>query len=162
MLPELDEYDLGGLVGKLIPDLIAQEPRFNDLVQSYLQSEGNDERSRTFQRMFEVLLRHWQTITHAIDGVESWTSFRDRVRRGLDHIRSRPGNGRQVAAFTSGGFIGTAVHLAMGASDHSALEVNWRIRNCSLTHFIFTRDRLTLDSLNAVPHLEDAEVLTYR
>jgi hypothetical protein len=64
--------------------------------------------------------------------------------------------------FTSGGFIGTAVHLALGASDRSALEVNWRIRNCSLTEFVFSGDRLSLDSFNIVPHLEDPALWTYR
>jgi broad specificity phosphatase PhoE len=161
LLTELDEYDLPGLVDKLIPDLLAKEARFSDLVESH-QRSPESERSRTFQRMFEVLLRHWQTVPHHVEGLEGWTAFRDRVRRGLDHIRARPGNGRRVAAFTSGGFIGTAVHLATGAIDHTALEINWRIRNCSLTEFIFTRDRLTLDTLNAVPHLEDPDVWTYR
>jgi broad specificity phosphatase PhoE len=161
-LAALDEYDLTGLVSKLIPDLMARDPGFSDLVQGYLSSHPETERSRTFQRMFEVLLRHWQTAPHAVEGLESWREFRARVRGGLDSIRSRPGNGRRVAAFTSGGFIGTAVHLALGAPDAAALEVNWRIRNCSLTEFLFNRDRLTLDSVNAVPHLEDSAVWTYR
>jgi broad specificity phosphatase PhoE len=161
LLPELDEYDLPGLVGNLIPDLLAKEKRFTDLVESY-QRSPESERSRTFQRMFEVLLRHWQTVPHAVEGLEGWSMFRDRVRRGLERIQTRPGNGRRVVAFTSGGFIGTAVHLAVGSRDHAALEINWRIRNCSLTEFIFTRDRLTLDTLNAVPHLEDPDVWTYR
>jgi broad specificity phosphatase PhoE len=161
MLAELDEYDLAGLIGKLIPSLLSKDPGFNDLLEGYLRSK-EVERSRTFQRMFEVLLRHWQSVADTVEGLEGWTAFRDRVRTGLDHIRARPGNGRRVAAFTSGGFIGTAVHLALGSTDFSALEVNWRIRNCSLTEFVFTRERLTLDSLNAVPHLEDPAVWTYR
>jgi broad specificity phosphatase PhoE len=161
VLGELDEYDLGGLIEKLIPDLRAREQGFNDLVEGYRHSpEG--ERTRSFQRMFEVVMRHWQTVPHAIDGVEGWRAFRARVRSGLERIRSRPGNGRRVVAFTSGGFIGTAVHLATGAPDHTALELNWRVRNGSLTDFIFSRERLTLDSFNAVPHLEDSAAWTYR
>lgn len=162
LLPELDEYDLGGLVEKLIPDLVARDPGFGDLVEGYRRSEGERERVRTFQRMFEALLREWQAGTVGGEGVESWLAFRERVRRGLDRIRERPGGGRQVAAFTSGGFIGTAVQLALAAPDTVALEVNWRVRNGSLTEFIFTRDRLTLDSFNAVPHLEDTGTWTYR
>lgn len=163
LLPELDEYDLAGLVEHLLPDLLGRDPRFGDLVASYRQITGEgEEKVRAFQRMFEALLYHWQTVTHAVEGVELWGSFRERVRRGLDRIRHRPGNGRRVAAFTSGGFIGTAVHLATGSPDPNALELNWRVRNGSLTDFIFTRERLTLDTFNSVPHLEDAEVWTYR
>jgi broad specificity phosphatase PhoE len=161
-LPALDEYDLNGLVSTLIPDLMNRDPRFSDLVQSYQQTKGDSERTKAFQRMFEVLLRHWQTIPRSAEGVESWVAFRDRVRGGLEHIRARPGNGRRVAAFTSGGFIGTAVHLAMEAPDAMALELNWRVRNSSLTDLMFSKNRLTLDSFNAVPHLEDTAAWTYR
>ena len=42
------------------------------------------------------------------------------------------------------------------------LELSWRLRNCSLTEFVFTRGRVTLDSFNAVPHLGDAARWTYR
>jgi broad specificity phosphatase PhoE len=161
-LPELDEYDLNGLVGKLIPDLMGRDPAFSDLVQSYQGSKGETGRTRSFQRMFEVLLRHWQQVPEDVEGLEGWQAFRERVRSGLDKIRSGKGNGRQVVAFTSGGFIGTAVHLALDAPAVAALEMNWRIRNCSLTDFIFSSERLTLDSFNAVPHLEDAAVWTYR
>jgi broad specificity phosphatase PhoE len=161
-LPELDEYDLTGLVGKLIPDLMSRDAAFGDLVQSYLQSQGDSAKSKSFQRMFEVLLRHWQQVPEAVGGLETWRAFRDRVQSGIDRIRSRPGNGRRVVAFTSGGFIGTAVHLVLDAPPAAALEMNWRVRNCSLTDFIFGRNRMTLDSFNAVPHLEDAAAWTYR
>ena len=66
-----------------------------------------------------------------------------------------------MAVFTSGGVIGTAVRLALDAPDRMALEVNWRVRNCSLTEFVFTKDRFTLDSFNALPHLEDPALWTY-
>ena len=59
------------------------------------------------------------------------------------------------------GVIGTAVRLALDAPDRTALEVNWRVRNGSLTEFVFTKDRLTLDSFNALPHLEDPALWTY-
>jgi len=67
----------------------------------------------------------------------------------------------RVALFTSGGFIGTSVRLALDTPDPMALEVNWRVRNCSLTEFVFTKDRFTLDSFNALPHLEDPALWTY-
>ena len=71
------------------------------------------------------------------------------------------GSGRRVAVFTSGGVIGAAVRQALDAPDRMAMEVNWRMRNCSLTEFVFTKDRFTLDSFNALPHLEDPALWTY-
>ena len=73
-----------------------------------------------------------------------------------------PAPGRRIVSFTSGGFIGSAAQWALAAPDRTALELNWRIRNGSLTEFVFTRERFTLDSFNAVPHLADSALWTYR
>ena len=64
----------------------------------------------------------------------------------------RPGS-RRVAVFTSGGPIGVAVMTALGAPDRRALELNWRTRNASLTHFLFSGGKISLDGFNATPHL---------
>jgi broad specificity phosphatase PhoE len=161
VLPELDEYDLGGILGRLAHELARDDPGFNELAQSFQQCSENGERARRFQRKFEALLVHWLGAP-AVPGLESWPAFRERVRGALGRITGKPGRGRRVAAFTSGGFIGTAVHLALAAPDRMALEVNWRIRNASVHQFVFTRDRLTLDSFNAVPHLAEEALWTYR
>jgi hypothetical protein len=65
-------------------------------------------------------------------------------------------------AFTSGGFIGTAIHLVLGAPDRTALELNWRIRNTALAELIFSRGRISLDMFNDIAHLPDPEMATYR
>src|SRR6266705_2163171 len=52
--------------------------------------------------------------------------------------------------------------FALAAPDRTALELHWRLRNASLTEFAFTRDRFTLDSFNAVPHLDDPALWSYR
>jgi broad specificity phosphatase PhoE len=57
--------------------------------------------------------------------------------------------------FTSAGPIGVAVQTVLGAKDPIAMELNWRIRNCSLTEFVFTRSRISLDAFNATPHLRE-------
>jgi broad specificity phosphatase PhoE len=164
VLAELDEYDLGGLLGRLSPALVEQDHEFADLVSVYRASTGEHNRARSFQLMFETLLTQWQAALPetALDGIESWPLFRDRVRRGLQQITGRPGRGRRVAAFTSGGFIGTAVGLVLAVPDRTCLELNWRLRNCSLTHLLFSPGRLTLDDFNTMPHLHDPAEWTYR
>lgn len=162
MLQDLDEYDLEGLAKRFTPLLAERDPDFARLVKNYQQSEGETERLRGFQRMFEVMLGHWQaTDKHEVE-VESWHAFRRRVQRVVEHVQQQPGRSRRVIAFTSGGFIGAIVQFALGTSDKSALELNWRIRNCSLTEFMFTQDRFTLDNFNMVPHLADQMMWTYR
>jgi broad specificity phosphatase PhoE len=161
VLSELDEYDLSGILHTLAPDLARQDSIFAELLARYRRDEAGPNRERNFRRMFEALTLHWATTPSSHDGVEGFSAFRDRVERTLRRVMEKPGSGRRVALFTSGGFIGTSVRLALDAPDRMALEVNWRVRNCSLTEFVFTKDRFTLDRFNALPHLEDPALWTY-
>jgi len=161
-MDEFGEYDADGITRKLVPALAEQNPQFRNLVESYEQARGGPDHNRHFQKMFEVVMALWLEGEIEAPGVESWQAFRQRVHRGLRRITEGAGAGRRVAVFTSGGPIGAAVQLALDAPDRSALEVNWRIRNCSLTEFIFSRDRFSLDTFNATPHLDDPGLWTFR
>ncbi len=162
ILDDLDEYDLNGLLKRLAPRLVERHPEFAQLMRNYQDSVGEQNRLRDFQRMFESLLRHWQSQEFPEIDVESWAAFRGRVARVIRRVQEQSEGGRRVALFTSGGFIGGTTQHALQVSDAIALELNWRIRNCSLTEFVFTRDRFSLDSFNMTPHLNDASLLTYR
>jgi broad specificity phosphatase PhoE len=128
---------------------------------AYEAARGGPEENRAFQRMLQAAMSKWQEEALQTDGVEPWPAFRDRVSDAITDIMSGPSR-REVAVFTSGGPIGFAVHLAMKGPSQSFLEVNWRIRNCSVTEFLFDKVRLTLDSFNAIPHLENVALQTYR
>ena len=105
---------------------------------------------------------HWQTAAGDLDGIEVWPAFQGRVKQALKRMTDSSARGRRVIAFTSGGFIGTAVQLVLGAPDRTALELNWRIRNAALTEFVFSRERITLDAFNTIAHLVDPAMETYR
>ncbi|HET6574922.1 MAG TPA: histidine phosphatase family protein [Fimbriiglobus sp.] len=161
VLAELDEYDLGGLLHTVAPDLACRDAAFAELLACYRRDENDPDHARSFWKMFVALTTHWATAPGLVAGVEGFPAFRDRVERGLRRVTEGQRSGRRVALFTSGGVIGASVRLALGAPDRAALEVNWRVRNCSLTEFVFTKDRFTLDSFNALPHLEDPALWTY-
>ena len=160
VLPELDEYDFGSLLCHLAPVLSGQDTVFAELLARH-RDESDPDRARSFQKMFTALTMHWATAAESVEGVEEFAAFRERVARGLRRVTEAPGSGRRVALFTSAGFIGTSVRLALDAPDRAALELNWRVRNCSLTKFVFTRNRFTLDSFNAVPHRPAPALWTY-
>jgi broad specificity phosphatase PhoE len=161
MLQDLDEYDLNGLFNCFAPKLAEREPEFARLQEVYRNSVGRKDRLRDFQTMFEFLLHQWQ-IAEPSDEFESWPAFRGRVERVIRLIQQQSEHGCRAIVFTSGGFIGGVVQHALNVSNRTALELNWRIRNSSLTEFIFTRDRFTLDSFNMIPHLNDPTMWTYR
>ena len=161
VIPELNEYDADSVVKYFAPQLAARDPQFRMLVEA-TECGGGPEQNRRFQRMFEALMNRW--ITGELDSseVESWRTFRSRVQQGLRRITQGGKSGRRVAAFTSGGPIGVAVQIALNAPDQTGLEVNWRVRNCSLTEFVFSGERLSLDSFNGLPHLDDPALRTFR
>jgi broad specificity phosphatase PhoE len=160
-LPGFNEYDAAGVLNRVVPALAARDERYAMLVQAFETARESVDRNRPFQRMFEIAMRAWARGEVSVEGVEPWPVFRGRVREALQRVMQGEAN-RRALVFTSGGPIGLSVQIAMHAPDGMFLEVNWRIRNCSLTEFVFSGDRFTLDSFNGVPHLDDMALWTYR
>jgi broad specificity phosphatase PhoE len=157
-----DEYDGGGIVNILAPALAGKDFEFAKLVKAAEAAARGPERNRHFQRMFEVVVAGWMSGALSSPEVEPWTTFSDRVRTGLREITSSGRSNRRVALFTSGGVVGVIVQTVLRAPGESALQLNWRMRNCSVTEFVFSRDRLSLDLFNATPHLDDPELQSFR
>jgi broad specificity phosphatase PhoE len=157
--PGWNEYDAYGVLHTLVPVLAARDTRCAALARAY-EEAGPGDRARAFQKMFEAAMLCWLEGDSA-PGIEPWPIFRERVREELARILCAGGSGRRIAVFTSGGPIGVAVQTALAAPDRSFLEVNWRVRNCSVTEFVFGGARLTLDSFNSAAHLE-ASLQTWR
>jgi len=116
---------------------------------------------RGFQSMYEANMLRWLDGGAPSEGAEPFAAFRDRVSGAIRRLMAGP-SGRRVAVFTSGGPIGFTVNFAVRGPDRNFLELNWRVRNCSLTEFVFSQDRITLDSFNQISHLEEATLRTYR
>ena len=111
--------------------------------------------NRQLQKIFEATMPLWIAGTLNAPGIETWKEFRDRVLGGFRRIIKADRPSRRVAVFTSGGPIGVCVQTVLQAPEAMGIEVNWRIRNCSLTEFLFTRERVSLDSFNGTPHLRE-------
>jgi broad specificity phosphatase PhoE len=156
-----NEYDAAGVLRQGAPMLAAADSGFARLYEAAERFRQTAEANRHFQRMFEVLIRHWTDGLLKLEGVEPWEAFQQRVRRALNEILEASASGARVAVVTSGGPIATAVQTVLDAPPSKVIEINWRVRNCSLTEFLFTRARISLDLFNAVPHLTP-EAITYR
>jgi len=160
--PEFNEYDAGGLLTVLAPELSARDTRFKKLASEFDENRNAPDRNRYFQSMFETLTTVWLSGELELDGLESWREFRSRVTTAISRIVNAEGKGKRIAVFTSGGVIGLTVQSVLASPEPKALEINWRIRNCSITDFIFSRGRVSLDSFNSTNHLESAGLITYR
>ncbi|MFN8497630.1 MAG: histidine phosphatase family protein [Anaerolineae bacterium] len=162
ILAGLDEYDGDGVLREFLPVLVERDVEIRRLAAAWEQHRDGPERYRHFQRLFQAVMAYWVAGDVASPLVESWSAFHGRVTRSLRQIMANAGGGRRVAVFTSGGVISVAVQLAMRAPAPLAIELNWRIRNGSLTEMVFSRDKVTLDTLNTIPHLDDPALWTYR
>lgn len=140
-----NEYDANGILHHFAPPY---------------ELEPGADRNRKFQKVFEPAMLSWLAADEH-PAVETWGTFRRRVMRALRQLQDGASN-RNIVLFTSGGPISVLVQTAIGAPERSFLEINWRVKNCSLTEFTFSRERLSLDSFNALPHLERAEMRTFR
>jgi broad specificity phosphatase PhoE len=156
-----NEYDAQGVTGALIPVLAAADPGFARKVEEFQAAIGTREQNRFFQRMFEVVMAQWVRDEIKVPDVEAFSTFDQRVREAREAITSDPAS-RRVAVFTSGGPIGACVQAVMRAPSLVAMEINWRVRNTSITELLYSRDRISLDVFNAVPHLPDPALLSFR
>jgi broad specificity phosphatase PhoE len=159
-LPGLDEHEAVQLLVGVTREVFEDQPLIQQLAQDYRAANGPADRRHSFQKLFELVIMLWSQDEYQDEGVESWPAFRERVRSAVARMTDG-GRGRRVAAFTSAGPIAVALQTALGCPDQTALELGWRLRNGSLTEFVFTRDRFTLDGFNALPHLDDAALWTY-
>jgi broad specificity phosphatase PhoE len=162
VLPGLDEYPADDMMESLLPRLCEREERFRRLNEEFENAASGREKYRTFHRLLAAVMEEWIGGAHSANGLIPWTEFRDRVRAAFRRVLSREGNGRRVAVFSSGGVIGVSVQTVLEAPDRMAAELNWRVHNASITEFTFSGPRVALDCFNAVPHLADPELLTYR
>jgi broad specificity phosphatase PhoE len=129
---------------------------------AYRTAESRRETARAFQLMFEEVVMLWVDEKVSHQEVEGWDSFRKRVQSGLARITAGEARGRSVAAFTSVGAVTVCMQIALGCPTRTAFDLGWRVRNASISDFLFTRERLTLESFNTYPHLDDPALVTFR
>jgi broad specificity phosphatase PhoE len=159
-LPGWNEYDAEGILGKLLPRLAAEDAELRPLIEAFEHAEPR-RRNSHFQRMFEVVVARWREGSPFAEEVESFADFHGRVCEALASV-TQTKNKRRIAVFTSGGPIGVCVQTTLGAPLPAAIELNWRVRNCSVTELLFSGERRSLDGFNGVAHLEDPALHSFR
>jgi broad specificity phosphatase PhoE len=159
---EFDEHCAAELMTASLTDMLRHHPQLQPAATAYRDASTPEQVQRSFQRLFEATCHLWCAAAPGTDSIETWTSFHARVESGLRRILSSGGSSRAIAVFTSVGNITVALGLALGCSPTHALELGWRLRNCSVTELVFSGERVTLDYFNSVAHLNDPTTWTFR
>ena len=149
--PGLDEYKpeavLMAFTGSVPPPAIAAARRDPVVVRDH------------FRVLREALLA-WAEGRTAPQDMPAWPAFQEGAVGALVEARQRFPDGN-VLIVSSGGPIAAMVASVLNAPPATAVELNLRIRNSSLTEFAATPRRHHLISFNGLPHLDTgAESLT--
>lgn len=162
VMHEFDEFRADAVLAQCLPELLERDRKIREWHDAMQSSSNEAEKRANFQRVFETVISMWVNGNVSPQNVESWQEFCDRVNRGLQTFLASSGRGQVVVIFSSGGQLGVAVQRALHLSAQDTLRISWMPRNCSFSEFLFSKDRFTLSSFNAFPHLDDDSLLTYR
>jgi broad specificity phosphatase PhoE len=114
-------------------------------------------------RLLRDALLAWAEDRTQPEGMAAFKAFQDGAVAALVAARQRF-TGGNVLVVSSGGPIAAMVAAVMQAPPSTAVELNLRIRNSSLTEFAATPRRHHLVSFNGLPHLDtnaDVTLTTY-
>lgn len=157
VLPELDEIGAEDVLKEHLPRILADYPEIGRMF-----GKARAFGKISFYEIFGAISEMWLRGELRIPGLETWEAFADRVSRGFDKAREGAGQGGRIAVFTSGGTIGASMQRVLGTTPSVSLSLAQVVRNTSLTEVLYSRDRITLSTFNALPHLDDPSFITYR
>ena len=141
----LNEYDSHAVIATVHPQPLAR-PDSPELYRQYF-------------RLLKAGLLQWAAGRVSPQGMPSYADFVGGIAGVLDAIRSQ--HSGNVLLVSSGGPIATAVGQVLGTSAETTIELNLRIRNCSVTEFAFTPKRHMLLTYNTLAHLDAPEYASW-
>ncbi len=164
--PGWNEFDLAHVYRSLAPQLCAEDPEFEREyreLEAQARAAAEQPEASVNRRWLPCdvkIVQAWIRGQHAYDG-ESWQAFRERVRGCWPKLETgeREAN---IAVFTSATPIGIWTALAMDIHDERALRLAGVLHNASCTAIRVINGQVRLHSFNAIPHLDEPELRTYR
>lgn len=143
LLPAFDEYDARALLMAR-----ASLSRTSDAVSADALTWLRRDR-KAFQLYFSQTVNEWlEGYYDGREGIETWPSFCERVRGGVEYLITHHGRGCRMAVFTSGGPISVVMQMALGLNHRKTLEISWEIMNASLTCIKYNGSQESLSMFN--------------
>ncbi len=159
LIPEFDEHQGFQVMQHMLPTLTEQDPELQVLAAQAEAAGSSDIRPRL--KILRHVFRLWMRREFEVDGFEDWTTFRARVREGLQLVKPTLSQDKQVAVFTSTGPVAIGAAEVLRLNDETALELSWPVRNGSFSEFRLFGDELRMNTYNATSHFPREALLTY-
>jgi len=156
-----NEIHFGEVFTNIRQYLFENNPDVRDLISQLDQETDQIKSKEIISKIISAVFRSYISGEYQSDLLQPWTIFRDNIRTELLTLLNQTKQGKHLALVTSGGPIIATCQLAFDISDQSTSEKQWGIYNCSITHFTYDQQRLTIESFNSIEHLEhDPELIT--
>jgi len=138
--------------------LIEENPELKKLIaeKGLKDSQVRKELIKNFFKAVQI----WAKDEVLIAGVETYAEFKARCQKGLELLQKTMQEKKNIIVFTSGGTIGMLLGLLFDLSPEKVVDLNWQVRNTSISEFRYSSDKLFLHSFNEIPHL-NSELTTY-
>ena len=108
---------------------------------------------REFHRRLTQALAAW--TEGRLAAFEPYGDFRARCAAALAALLAAAGRGRAAVLFASAGSIAAAIQGALGIGDRDAVRLKLTFYNTGVTCLLWDGEAITIESVNAVSHLEN-------
>jgi len=160
--PLWDEFDLGRVYQELADPLGRDDPRFRrefaEMMAAIRNGDADVHRNHNYCDI--AIVRAWTADLYSYSG-ESWTTFRERIARPKQHLAGFT-SGENVAVFTSATPIGVWMGDALGLEEREIWRLAGATYNSGLSTLRVGDDSLRLFTFNALPHLPDPNMWSFR
>lgn len=102
-------------------------------------------------------LQAW--VEDRLEAVEPFAQFRSRCRAALDAAIAATGRGRRAALFGSGGSLAAAMQPYLGVGDTDLIRLQLNFYNTGVSCLLSDGQRVTIETVNAIGHLEQPALL---
>lgn len=157
-----NEFDLDAVYQGIAPQLAADNAEFGAHYEA-MQKEAANPHSTVHRRwtMADIeVVRAWVDGRYHYNG-ESWLDFRARVGSAFETLRRfEPGD--NVIVSTSATPIAVWMGLALDLGNRYIMRTAGALYNASITSFRIREGEPHLAGFNHVPHLDAAELRTFR
>ena len=161
--PGWSEFDLDAVYLQIAPQLAAEDPGFRQHWEELQNSiaSGDDGIHRRWTPPDAAVVEAWIRGRYSIEA-ESWSQFNNRVREAGQHFSSLPEDAR-IAIFTSATPISIWISEVLGGlAPERVMRFAGASLNTGITILSARAARLDLFMFNAVPHLGDPALHTFR
>jgi broad specificity phosphatase PhoE len=127
------------------------------LVAAHARASGESADAEGLAGRLVPALQAW--VAGGLPGVESFSAFRARCQAALEAVIEATGRARRAVLFGSGGSLAAAMQPFLGVGDLDLVRLKLTFYNTGVSCLLSDGSRVTIESLNAIGHLEQPALL---